>query len=188
MALEIHSLAGSSPVLCRSQQRPGCLNCVSSWVPTNEDVINTGCLEGTGNDPETTPLTKKILHRQATPLAPSPSSLSSSSPLLKHCIPSLALCWLCSTRKEGPRPPLYQDSSFSLPIPLIVNSSSSTGFPSGSVSKESVCNAGDLRSVPGWGRFPGGGHGNPLQYSCQENSIDRGAWQAIVHGVAKSWT
>ena len=116
------------------------------------------------------------------PLAPSPSSLSSSSPLLKHCIPSLALCWLCSTRKEGPRPPLYQDSSFSLPIPLIVNSSSSTSFPSGSVSKESVCNAGDLRSVPGWGRFPGGGHGNPLQYSCQENSIDRGAWWATVHG------
>ena len=104
-----------------------------------------------------------------TPLAPSPPSLSSSSPLLKHCIPSLALRWLCSTRKEGPRPPLYQDSSFSHPILLILNSSSSTGFPGGSVSKESVCNAGDLGSVPGWGRSPGGGHGNPLQYSCLEN-------------------
>ena len=52
-------------------------------------------------------------------------------------------------------------------------------------------NAGDVRdtgSIPGSGRFPGGGRGNPLQYSCLENSMDRGAWQAIVHGVTKSWT
>ena len=105
-----------------------------------------------------------------TPLAPSPPPLSSSSPLLKPCIPSLALCWLCSTRKEGPRPPLCQDSSFSHPIPLILNSSSTTtGFSDGSVDKESVRNAGGLGSVPGWGRSPGGGHGNPLQYSCLEN-------------------
>ena len=106
-----------------------------------------------------------------TPLGPSPPSLSSSGPLLKHRIPSLALCWLCSTRKEGPRPPLYWDSSSSHPIPLILNSSpsSSTSFPGGSVGKESVCNAEDLGSVSGWGRSPGGGHGNPLQYSCLEN-------------------
>jgi len=62
------------------------------------------------------------------------------------------------------------------------------GFPGGSDSKESACNAGDPSSMPGSGRSPGGGNGNPLQYSCLENSMDRGAWQAIVHGVAKSPT
>ena len=49
-------------------------------------------------------------------------------------------------------------------------------------------NARDTGSVPGSGRSPGGGHGNPLQYSCLENPMDRGAWQAIVNGVAKNWT
>ena len=51
--------------------------------------------------------------------------------------------------------------------------------------------AGDLRdmgSIPGSGRFPGGGHGNPLQYSCLENPMERGAWRAAVHKVSKSWT
>ena len=52
-------------------------------------------------------------------------------------------------------------------------------------SKEFTCNAGDLGSIPGWGRFPGERNGNPLQYSCLENPIDRGAWRAIVHGVAR---
>ena len=55
--------------------------------------------------------------------------------------------------------------------------------------KNSPANAGDIRekgSIPGWGRSPGGGHGNPLQNSCLENPVDRGAWQAAVHGVAKS--
>ena len=52
---------------------------------------------------------------------------------------------------------------------------------------ESACNVGDLGSIPGLGRSPGGGHVNPLQYSCLENPMDRGAWQAIVHGVARSW-
>ena len=47
---------------------------------------------------------------------------------------------------------------------------------------------GDAGSIPGLGRFPGGSHGNPLQYSCLENSMDRGTWQATVHGVAKSQT
>ena len=59
-------------------------------------------------------------------------------------------------------------------------------FPGGSVGKESVCNAGDPDSIPGLGRSPGEGNGNPLQYSCLENPMDRGAWQAIVHGVTKS--
>ena len=50
------------------------------------------------------------------------------------------------------------------------------GFPGGSDGKESVCNAGDLRSIPGSGRSPGEGNGTPLQYSCLENPMDRGAW------------
>ena len=47
---------------------------------------------------------------------------------------------------------------------------------------------GDVVSIPGSGRFPGGGHGNPVQYSCLENPMDRGTWGATVHRVAKSWT
>ena len=62
------------------------------------------------------------------------------------------------------------------------------GFPSISDGKESACNAGDLGSIPGSGRSPEEGNGYPLQYSCLENSMDRAAWQAIVHGVAKGQT
>ena len=61
-------------------------------------------------------------------------------------------------------------------------------FPDGSDGKESAYNDRDLDSDPGSGRFPGGGHGNPLQYSCLENSVDRGPWQARVHEMAKSQT
>ena len=59
------------------------------------------------------------------------------------------------------------------------------------MSKESTCNEGEagvMGSIPGSEQSRGGGHGNPLQYSCLENSMDRGAWKATVHGVAKSWT
>ena len=52
--------------------------------------------------------------------------------------------------------------------------------------KESTCNAGDTGLITGSGRFPGGGHSNPLQYFCLENPMDRGAWWTTVHGVAKS--
>ena len=62
------------------------------------------------------------------------------------------------------------------------------GFPSSSDGKTSTCNAGDLGLIPGLGRSPGEGHGNSLQYSCQENPMDRRAWWATVHGVAKSQT
>ena len=62
------------------------------------------------------------------------------------------------------------------------------GFPGGSEVKASACNAGDLGSIPGSGRSPGEGNGNPLQYSCLENLMDGGAWWATVHGVAKSRT
>ena len=58
-------------------------------------------------------------------------------------------------------------------------------FPCSSVGKESACNAEDPGSIPGSGRSPGEGNGNPLQYSCLENPMDRGAWQATVHGVAR---
>ena len=63
-----------------------------------------------------------------------------------------------------------------------------TGFPGGSEDKVSDCNAGDLGLIPGSGRSPGEGNGNPIQYSCLENPMDRGVWWATVHGVAKSWT
>ena len=61
-------------------------------------------------------------------------------------------------------------------------------FPGGSVGKESVCNAGDMDLIPGLGRSPGRGHGNPLQDSSLENRMDRGAWRDTVHGVVKSHT
>ena len=54
--------------------------------------------------------------------------------------------------------------------------------------KEPACNTGDLGSIPGSGRSPGEANGNPLQYSCLENPMDRGAWRAIVHGITKSRT
>ena len=63
-----------------------------------------------------------------------------------------------------------------------------TLFPGGSEFKASACNAGDLGSIPGSGRSPGERNGNPLQYFCLENSMDRGAWWAAVHRVAKSRT
>ena len=62
------------------------------------------------------------------------------------------------------------------------------GFPGGSDGKESACNTGNPGSIPGLGRYPGEGNGCPLQYSCLENSKDRGAWQVTVHGVTKSQT
>ena len=59
--------------------------------------------------------------------------------------------------------------------------------PCSSVSEESACSAGDPGSIPGLGRSPEEGSGNPLQYPCLENLTDRGAWWAAIHGVAKSW-
>ena len=59
------------------------------------------------------------------------------------------------------------------------------GFPGGSVVKNLPANEGDTGSIPGLGRSPGEGNGNPLQYYCLRNPIDRGAWQALVHGVAR---
>ena len=71
-------------------------------------------------------------------------------------------------------------------VPLLLRSSFS--FPGGSEVKASACSAGDLGSIPGSGRSPGEENGDPLQYSCLENPMDGGDWQATVHGVAKSRT
>ena len=62
------------------------------------------------------------------------------------------------------------------------------GFPGGLGGKDSSCNAGDLGLIPGSERSLGARHGNPLQYSCLENPMDRGTWWATVHGVTKSRT
>ena len=71
-------------------------------------------------------------------------------------------------------------------LAFYVASLSPVDFPAGSDGKESASNAGDLGSIPGSGTSAG--DGNPLQYSCLENPMDRGAWQAIVYGIAKSQT
>ena len=62
------------------------------------------------------------------------------------------------------------------------------GFPGGSEGEKSACNEGDLGSIPVSVRSPSEGNGYPLQYSCLENPMDRGAWWATVHGATKSWT
>ena len=62
------------------------------------------------------------------------------------------------------------------------------GFPAGSAVKDLPANAGDVGLIPGSGRSPGKGSGDPLQYSCLENPMGRGAWRATVYGIAKSWT
>ena len=61
-------------------------------------------------------------------------------------------------------------------------------FPGDSDGKESVCSVGDWGSIPGWGGCPGEGNGNPFQYFCLEDPMDRRAWRAVAHGVTKSWT
>ena len=80
---------------------------------------------------------------------------------------------------------------FALLTIFVVEQMNKKGFPGGSVVKDlpaSAGDAGDVGLIPGSGRSPGGGNGNPLQYSCLKNSKGRGAWQATVHGVTKSWT
>ena len=64
----------------------------------------------------------------------------------------------------------------------------SLGLPGDSDNKESAWNSGDSGLIPGWGRSHGKGNGNPSQYSCLENSMDRGSWHATIHGVAKNQT
>ena len=84
----------------------------------------------------------------------------------------------------------HADSSPSTTLDVICNTYSFRSYSStgGWGSKESACNAGDLGTIPMSGRSPGEGNGNPLQYSCLENPMDRGAWQDTVHGVAEADT
>ena len=79
---------------------------------------------------------------------------------------------------------LWRDMVFS----SFICGQSKQGIPGGAGSKDSACNSGDPDSIPGSGRSPGEGNSDPLQYSCLENSVDRGAWRARVHGVTKSQT
>ena len=83
---------------------------------------------------------------------------------------------------------IYKYYAFSLFIYFWCGPFLKLGFPVGSDGKETACNAGDLGSIPGLKRSSGGEHGSPLQYSCLEKPMDRGAWRATVHGIAKSWT
>ena len=85
----------------------------------------------------------------------------------------------------------YFSSPFSFSLNYLLTPKTKKGIPSGSSGKESVCQCRrhkDVGLIPGSGRSPGGGHGNPLQYSCLQNHIDKGAWQTIVHGVSKNQT
>ena len=97
----------------------------------------------------------------------------------------------CSAPCTGPAPlpswiPVHCDAKsprLGLLGSVLALASLQDGFPCSSVGKESACNAGDLGSIPGLERSPGEGNGNPLQYSGRENPMDRGAWEATVHGV-----
>ena len=118
-----------------------------------------------------------------------PASLEPAS--CSNCLPHLGLIYLCVTSFIFPW--IYHDfpRSFQLKSPtwiLAVFTLLLWGFPGGSEVKASGCSAGDLGSIPGLGRSPGEGNGNPLQHSCLENPMDRGAWWSTVHGVAKSRT
>ena len=86
---------------------------------------------------------------------------------------------------------MWERGHFSLYLLLPLINLLIKGFPGGSVVKDLPANTGaigDTGSIPGSGRSPGVGNGNPLQYSCWDNSMDRGAWQGTVHGVAKNRT
>ena len=83
---------------------------------------------------------------------------------------------------------LYKDITKQKEAIFFRDANNPKGFPGGSDGKEPAYNAEDLGSFPGLERSPGEQNGKPLQYSCLENSMDRGAWWATIHGVAKSWT
>ena len=87
-----------------------------------------------------------------------------------------------------PEPSQFMRKLSSMKLVLGAKKLGTDAFPGGSDSKESARNAGDLDSIPGSGRSPGEENGYPLQYSCLENYMDRGAWWATIHGVEKSWT
>ena len=93
---------------------------------------------------------------------------------------------MCVTVSHSCKGPGYFFQSWNLHYKFNYVSLSKEGLPSGSVLKESVCSAGDMGSISGSGRSPGGGYGNPLQCSCLENSMGREPWWATVRGVTKN--
>ena len=104
-----------------------------------------------------------------------------------------AHCCLIGTRKDSMLPlSILQRSQkpafFGWNLSIFECDQLISGFPGGSVVKNLPAKAGDTGLITGLGKSPGEGYGYPLQYSGLENSMDRGAWQATVHGVAKSWT
>ena len=86
---------------------------------------------------------------------------------------------------NGPEPPVCPPSFWPVTKPITGRFSMSEVLPFSSDGKESACNAEDLGLIPGLGRSSGRGSGNPLQYSCLDNPMDRGAWRATVHGAAE---
>ena len=104
-----------------------------------------------------------------------------------------SLFWFSELLLDSPSTPVGSDSLIlyhviSHRVIILALSHHFRGFPGGSDGKESACKVGDPDLIPELGISPGEGNGNPLQYSCLENSMDRRAWQATVHGVAKSQT
>ena len=98
----------------------------------------------------------------------------------------LSLCIHWEQRMDWPPDKLTQEYEFANDFWTRIEDSGH--FPGGSDSKESTCNAGDLGLIPGSRSSPGEGNGNPLQYSCLENPLDRGAWRATAYSVARNWT
>ena len=88
----------------------------------------------------------------------------------------------------GYSPRGYKDSDMTERLTLHFTSWVLKGFPGDSAVKNLPANAGDMGLIPGLGKSPGGENGSPLQYSCLENSMDRGDWRATVHGITKSGT
>ena len=99
-----------------------------------------------------------------------------------------AQLWVFFKLKKDQRVKTVINQKFKRNTEFIPTSLYLIGFPGGSDGKESACNAGDPGLIPESGRSPGEGNSYPLQYFCLENSMDRGAWWATVHGVAKSQT
>ena len=106
----------------------------------------------------------------------------------RHACESVSYCVETSPSWLLPQDEFPSPNLMSLFVFYIFPTSFWKGFPGGLEVKESASNVGDPGSVPGLGRSPGEENGNPLQYSCLKNSMDGEAWQAVVHGVTKSWT
>ena len=109
-------------------------------------------------------------------------------PFMHHYPPSVRKEKLSCDIPMFPVPILSSPSSKKLLYPQFGFSKIIKVFSGGSGGKESSCQAGDMGSIPGLGRSLGEGNGYPLQYSCLENSMDRGAWRTMAHGVTKSWS